>query len=362
MELEKINSFNQNDKSESKKDANLDNFSTSEKNQKEEKFIESNLNEAIFERKKNELFDSQNTDILTLDPNMKAEEIFQKFQLPENSEFKPFLNQLIFEWKSLKIENKSLLKINKELNNEVLNYKSLMYIKDQELQQIENLKNFKKKNVLEQKGLLNKTEANINNEDIKNQVPDTKPIQFNIPKYPQKIEAKRENELGNKRKEIKKYVQVNKQDNAISDKNLKKYFDDPIQKNVMPVPNKKNEVKKLPNVTFDEYLAMKMQQNEYNKLERHDYWKYQYHNNIPNIPKEEKIEKGLKKFEIERILDKNNFNASEISEKDICNICLSSYENNRDFRKLKCNHWYHYECISKWLETKPKCPICKSHL
>ena len=55
-------------------------------------------------------------------------------------------------------------------------------------------------------------------------------------------------------------------------------------------------------------------------------------------------------------------------ESDICSICKSPltypctecFNNKRDKCNIalgKCNHSYHYHCISKWLTTESKCPI-----
>lgn len=43
-----------------------------------------------------------------------------------------------------------------------------------------------------------------------------------------------------------------------------------------------------------------------------------------------------------------------------CNICMEEYENGDILKKLPCNHYYHKDCISKWLcNEKTTCPMCR---
>ena len=42
-----------------------------------------------------------------------------------------------------------------------------------------------------------------------------------------------------------------------------------------------------------------------------------------------------------------------------CPICYVDYENNQQIKKLNCNHAYHENCLSIWLEKKKECPVCK---
>jgi hypothetical protein len=46
-------------------------------------------------------------------------------------------------------------------------------------------------------------------------------------------------------------------------------------------------------------------------------------------------------------------------EKDLCTICYCEFEELEKVMELKCKHLYHEECIVKWLEKNPKCPVCK---
>jgi hypothetical protein len=43
-----------------------------------------------------------------------------------------------------------------------------------------------------------------------------------------------------------------------------------------------------------------------------------------------------------------------------CHICLDTFNKNEEKVILKCNHYFHKECIYKWLHyEKTNCPICR---
>ncbi|CAN4076881.1 unnamed protein product [Withania somnifera] len=49
-----------------------------------------------------------------------------------------------------------------------------------------------------------------------------------------------------------------------------------------------------------------------------------------------------------------------ISEEDaICCICLTNYEDNDELRELPCSHYFHIQCVDKWLKINASCPLCK---
>ena len=58
----------------------------------------------------------------------------------------------------------------------------------------------------------------------------------------------------------------------------------------------------------------------------------------------------------------NNLEKIKITEEteDDCNICLDKMEKETEVIKLKCNHYFHPDCITKWLKDyNYKCPICR---
>ncbi|KAK6912670.1 Zinc finger, RING-type [Dillenia turbinata] len=46
----------------------------------------------------------------------------------------------------------------------------------------------------------------------------------------------------------------------------------------------------------------------------------------------------------------------------VCCICLGKYVNNDDLRELPCSHFFHKDCIDKWLKINAMCPLCKSEV
>mmetsp|Transcript_4770 Transcript_4770/g.8478 ORF Transcript_4770/g.8478 Transcript_4770/m.8478 type:complete len:545 (+) Transcript_4770:241-1875(+) len=43
-----------------------------------------------------------------------------------------------------------------------------------------------------------------------------------------------------------------------------------------------------------------------------------------------------------------------------CPVCLSDYEPEAQIMELPCKHQFCKECVTKWLETKNSCPLCRS--
>jgi len=49
---------------------------------------------------------------------------------------------------------------------------------------------------------------------------------------------------------------------------------------------------------------------------------------------------------------------------DTCSICLDEFQEKCKISELTCSHWFHYKCISKWLESgkHASCPVCRLDL
>ncbi|KAF9567449.1 hypothetical protein EC968_003249 [Mortierella alpina] len=43
----------------------------------------------------------------------------------------------------------------------------------------------------------------------------------------------------------------------------------------------------------------------------------------------------------------------------VCAICLCDYEDEEELRKMKCNHYFHKDCVDEWLRLHRNCPLCK---
>jgi len=42
-----------------------------------------------------------------------------------------------------------------------------------------------------------------------------------------------------------------------------------------------------------------------------------------------------------------------------CVICLEDFEEGSKAKKLGCGHYFHPECIDRWLKISGTCPMCK---
>ena len=42
-----------------------------------------------------------------------------------------------------------------------------------------------------------------------------------------------------------------------------------------------------------------------------------------------------------------------------CSICYNNYNKNEIASQLNCGHYYHTQCIFRWIETSTTCPLCR---
>ena len=89
--------------------------------------------------------------------------------------------------------------------------------------------------------------------------------------------------------------------------------------------------------------------------------------NIPigiyaNIPNYEDVVVCLTEEEF------NNLETKEINQDNEeiykeCYICMESFHHSDIFIELPCKHYYHKNCIHKWLcESSKKCPVCREEV
>ncbi|KAF9980715.1 hypothetical protein BGZ65_004764 [Modicella reniformis] len=46
----------------------------------------------------------------------------------------------------------------------------------------------------------------------------------------------------------------------------------------------------------------------------------------------------------------------------VCAICLCDYEDEEELRKMNCSHYFHKNCVDKWLKLNRNCPLCNKNL
>jgi len=49
-------------------------------------------------------------------------------------------------------------------------------------------------------------------------------------------------------------------------------------------------------------------------------------------------------------------------ESNKCIICLDEYLDNDNLSVMKCQHVFHHNCLRKWLNEIPNCPICRTDI
>ena len=70
-----------------------------------------------------------------------------------------------------------------------------------------------------------------------------------------------------------------------------------------------------------------------------------------------------KNNEINVIKNLNSNSKLHLCKKEVeCSICLQKIKINDIVRITSCKHQFHSNCIDRWLEEKPFCPLCKTNL
>ncbi|PRQ26595.1 putative transcription factor C2H2 family [Rosa chinensis] len=77
--------------------------------------------------------------------------------------------------------------------------------------------------------------------------------------------------------------------------------------------------------------------------------------------------RGLPSNEISTCLHPHTYKLSPIYQSknsiiDKCVVCQYEYEDGEALAALPCEHHYHLECISNWLQIKKCCPICSTEV
>ena len=68
---------------------------------------------------------------------------------------------------------------------------------------------------------------------------------------------------------------------------------------------------------------------------------------------------GIYTSDIERpILIVNTIPYNETINQKTCSICLEEYKKNDQVFVSKCNHIFHKNCITSWLNNNRTCPLC----
>jgi len=60
----------------------------------------------------------------------------------------------------------------------------------------------------------------------------------------------------------------------------------------------------------------------------------------------------------ESVVRKEDIAGEEVA----CAICLADFEVGEPIRKLSCSHYFHTQCVDKWLRVCSTCPLCNDDL
>lgn len=106
------------------------------------------------------------------------------------------------------------------------------------------------------------------------------------------------------------------------------------------------------NDAFEESLAIKAVEEQIlnelnNKTSKLNYNVDSYNNNINNY---------LLILDNIKTVKFNSYNTAFFQ----CGVCMDSFQDGEDIKKLFCEHIFHKECLNQWLQSKKNCPLCES--
>ena len=100
--------------------------------------------------------------------------------------------------------------------------------------------------------------------------------------------------------------------------------------------------------------------NAHNRIRREElvYHARPFNEFIPSFLNNNRSNKGKLTFPEIIIEDINKLDDANKS----CTICLEEFKSKEKVTALPCFHYFHTNCINKWLEKKKFCPVCKFEL
>ncbi|KAL5997772.1 hypothetical protein ACLOJK_008702 [Asimina triloba] len=81
----------------------------------------------------------------------------------------------------------------------------------------------------------------------------------------------------------------------------------------------------------------------------------------PAYPRKRAYKRGLFSSLVSRTSNTQNNHAEEEDDNDgkECTICLEEFIANQRVLITPCNHMFHKECITPWVKSHGKCPVCR---
>jgi len=154
----------------------------------------------------------------------------------------------------------------------------------------------------------------------------------------QENQIQKKNQTQKEKKEKKRQINLQKRfNNKYNNNNNKFSINQPNNLNINNNNDFINNYLRISNMTYEELLNLENKIGDVNK--------------------------GLNQEEIDNLGEEiyNSFiNLTESTKK--CIICLSDFFEGEKIRYLKCNHFFHKDCIDNWLKLQKKCPTCNQEV
>jgi hypothetical protein len=109
-------------------------------------------------------------------------------------------------------------------------------------------------------------------------------------------------------------------------------------------------------ITWETYFSTRGEQDQRGRNEFRDRF-----SKVPNIPTFSERHNHSGKLAEQTEYEHSEAVSNVPEQLDACSICLEVYQRDTKIDVLGCGHIFHPQCIAKWIERNPLCPMCRQH-
>ena len=84
-----------------------------------------------------------------------------------------------------------------------------------------------------------------------------------------------------------------------------------------------------------------------------------YHTQLQMDREQNEADRSQASRENTKLLVTDKISQQQVNEELQCAICVKDFTEAEEVKRLSCNHFFHEQCILRWLQEKTTCPLCR---